>query len=152
MIYSFCLAAEFLPCPSAGAIMLGVCALVLGCADPSQARMHTVAVASPPPRVDPIDGSYNGIALLVSGAAMSCGPDTANLQVKNGAFRYVLNQPQVPWEPRRSFDVVIAPHGSFQVQSGPASISGTVGQGHMQGQVVGDACSYKFEADNSGTL
>ena len=62
-----------------------------------------------------------------------------------------LNQPQVSWQPQRSFDVVIAPDGSFQVQSGPAYIRGQVSQGHMQGQIVGDVCSYQFEADNSGT-
>jgi hypothetical protein len=59
--------------------------------------------------------------------------------------------PQVPWRSQRSFDVVIAPDGSFQVQSGPAYIRGQVSQGHMQGQIVGDVCSYQFEADNSGT-
>jgi hypothetical protein len=137
---------------AAGAIVLGVCALVVGCAVPPQPPQTAIAAASPPARVVPIDGSYNGIAQLVSGAAASCGTqDPLNLQVRNGAFHYVLNQPQVPWQPRRSFDVVIAPDGSFQAQSGPASISGQVSQGHMHGQIVGDACGYQFEADNSGT-
>ena len=131
---------------------LGVCALLAACAIPLQPPQPATAAASPPARVVPIDGSYNGIAQLVSGATVSCGTqDTVSLQVKSGAFRYVLNQPEVPWQPRRSFDVVIAPDGTFQAQSGPASISGQVSQGHMHGQIVGDACGYQFEADNAGT-
>ncbi|HME21004.1 MAG TPA: hypothetical protein VKI44_06535 [Acetobacteraceae bacterium] len=74
------------------------------------------------------------------------------LQVTNHAYHYVLNQRQVPWQPQRSFDVVIAPDGSFHAQAGPAYIRGQVSQGHMQGQIVGDACGYQFEADNSGTF
>jgi hypothetical protein len=173
MISRFCIAAEvsqpraaaqsagtrsretmvsFVTGPFAGAIVLGVCILVVGCAVQPQQPQPAIAAASPSARVAPIDGSYNGIAQLVSGAAVSCGTqDPVNLQVRNGAFNYVLNQPQVPWQPRRSFDVVIAPDGSFQAQSGPASISGQVSQGHMHGQIVGDACGYQFEADNSGT-
>jgi hypothetical protein len=141
---------SFVTRPTAGAIVLGICIPVVGCAVPAQPPQ--TAIAPTPARVVPIDGSYNGIAQLVSGAAVSCGTqDAVNLQVQNSAFRYVLNQPQVPWQPRRTFDVVIASDGSFQAQSGPASISGQVSQGHMHGQIVGDACGYQFEADNSGT-
>ena len=131
---------------------MGMCALLIGCSDPPQTSSNATATVPPPARAIPIDGSYNGITQLASGAAMSCGTqDTMSLQVKNHSFRYVLNQPQVSWQPQRSFDVVIAPDGSFQVQSGPAYIRGQVSQGHMQGQIVGDVCSYQFEADNSGT-
>ena len=82
---------------------------------------------------------------------MSCGTqDSLSLQVRNGTFNYVLAQPQVPWQPRRVFQVTIAPDGSFQAQSGAAYIQGVVRGGHMQGQIVGDACGYRFEADGTG--
>ena len=135
-----------------GAVALSICALVVGCTDATQAPAQTTMAASPPARNIPIDGSYNGLAQLVSRAAMSCGTqDMMSLEVKGRAFRYVLNQAQVPWQPQRSFVVVIAQDGSFQGQSGPAYIRGQVNQGHMQGQIVGDACGYRFEADRSGT-
>ena len=47
--------------------------------------------------------------------------------------------------------VVIAPDGSFQQQSGVAYIMGRISGGHMQGEIAGDACGYRFEADRSGT-
>jgi hypothetical protein len=138
---------------SAGSFAMGICSLVVGCADAPNAPPATTAAASPPARIVPIDGSYNGVTQLVSGTAISCGSqDILTLQVHNHTFLYVLNQPQVPWQPQRSFEVVIAPDGAFQAQSGPAYIRGRVNQGHMQGQIVGDACGYQFEADNSGTF
>jgi hypothetical protein len=72
-------------------------------------------------------------------------------RVVNNAFRYTLNQPQVVWQPVRTFTIAIAPDGSFEGQSGTASIHGRVGGGHMQGSINGDACGFAFEADSSGT-
>ena len=57
----------------------------------------------------------------------------------------------LPWQTVRSFNVAIAPDGSFKAQAGTASIRGTVSSGHMAGDVVGDAYGYHFEADRSGT-
>ena len=137
----------------AGASALAICALAGGCTDAPEASRLPTAAASPPAHAVPIDGSYNGVAQLITGAATSCGTqDILTLQVSNRMFHYVLEQPQVPWQPQRTFEVVIAPDGSFQVQSGSAYIRGQVNQGHMQGQIVGDACGYRFEADNSGTF
>src|SRR5271165_3903005 len=100
---------------SARAFAMGICSLVVGCADAPPAPPPTIAAASPPARIVPIDGSYNGVTQLVSGTAISCGSqDIVTLQVQNHTFRYVLNQPQVPWQPQRSFEVVIAPDGAFQ--------------------------------------
>jgi hypothetical protein len=64
----------------------------------------------------------------------------------------VLQQPQVPWRPTVTFAVDIAPDGSFVTKSGAAFIKGQVKQGHMQGQIVGDACGFSFEADNDGSF
>jgi hypothetical protein len=89
---------------------------------------------------------------LISGSAISCGTeDMLTLHVANNAFAYQLNQPQVPWQPVRAFNVVIAADGSFQAQSGTAYMRGTVSVGHMAGDLVGDACGFHFEADRSGT-
>jgi hypothetical protein len=101
----------------------------------------------------PIDGSYNGLMQRASGTIDSCGTqDVFTLQVRNNAFTYVLSQPQVPWRPSVTFGVAIAPDGSFHAASGAAHIDGTVVQGHMQGQIVGDSCGFQFEADNSGSF
>jgi hypothetical protein len=100
-----------------------------------------------------INGTYNGFTQLVRGSAMSCGTeDMLTLRVVDNAFGYTLSQPQVPWQPVRSFNVVIAPDGSFQAQSGAAHMSGTVNGSHMAGDIIGDACGYHFEADSSGTF
>ena len=81
-----------------------------------------------------------------------CGSqDLITLQVRNGAFDYVLNQPQVPYQPQRAFHVTIAPDGSFRTDLGGAFMSGSVRGGHMSGQIVGDVCSYAFDADSTGT-
>ena len=42
------------------------------------------------------------------------------------------------------------PFTSTEAQSGAAYIQGVVRGGHMQGQIVGDACGYRFEADGTG--
>jgi hypothetical protein len=110
-----------------------------------------VAVA-PPIQPVPINGTYDGVMQLISGSAISCGTeDMLTLHVANNAFAYQLNQPQIPWQPVRAFNVVIGADGSFQAQSGTAYMRGTVSGGHMAGDLVGDACSYHFEADRSGT-
>jgi hypothetical protein len=115
---------------------------------------------TPPPSLRPaaakvsasFDGNYNGTTQLIRGSNIACGSqDPMTLHVVNNGFSYTLNQPQVVWQPVRSFEVIIAPDGSFQSQSGPASIRGRVGGGHMQGEINGDACGFLFEADSSGT-
>jgi len=109
--------------------------------------------AAPPVRPVPIDGTYNGLMQLASGTVDACGSqDVFTLQVRNNAFTYMLNQPQVPWRPSVSFNVAIAPDGSFHATSGAAHMDGMVAQGHMQGQLVGDSCGFQFEADNSGSF
>ena len=83
---------------------------------------------------------------------MSCGTqDVLTIRVADNAFSYTLQQPEVPWQPVRSFQAMITPDGSFQAQSGPAYIRGTVAGGHMAGDIVGDACGYHFEGDSTGT-
>jgi hypothetical protein len=90
---------------------------------------------------------------LASGSPESCGTqDMFSLQVKANSFEYVLQQPQVPWRPAVAFTVSIAPDGSFATSSGAAFVKGQVKHGHMQGQIVGDACGFSFEADSSGSF
>lgn len=111
-------------------------------------------VPSPPPaQVTSVNGTYNGLMQLTSGPSDSCG--TSNIftvVVRNSSFSFVLNQPQVPWQPRRVFTATIAPDGSFNAGTGVAYMRGTTSQGHMQGQIVGDACQFQFEADSDGTF
>jgi hypothetical protein len=136
-----------------GMATIAACMAAAGCtsAPPPPPAAPTAVV--PPSRPVSVNGTYNGITQLVRGAAMSCGTqDMLTLRVVDNAFGYTLNQPQVTWQPARSFNVVIAPDGSFQAQSGSAYIRGTVSGGHMAGDIVGDACGYHFEADSSGTF
>jgi hypothetical protein len=129
------------------------CMAAAGCTStPPPSPAAPVAFVQPTRPVS-VNGTYNGITQLVRGAAMSCGTeDMLTLRVVDNAFGYTLNQPQVTWQPVRSFKVAIAPDGSFQAQSGTASIRGTVSGGHMAGDIVSDACGYHFEADSSGTF
>ncbi len=99
-----------------------------------------------------VSGTFNGIMQTVQGTPMSCGTqDMLTLNVVNNAFSFTLNQPDVISQPTRTFNVVIAPDGSFQAQSGAAYIRGTAGGSQIAGDVVGDSCGYHFEADSSGT-
>jgi hypothetical protein len=90
---------------------------------------------------------------LASGSSVGCGTsDVFSVVVKYNAFQFVLNQPQVPWQPQRVFAVIIAPDGAFHAGTDEAYIRGATSQDHMRGQIVGDACQYQFEADSDGTF
>ena len=131
----------------------GLVACLIGCTDRTPPAAPPAAMTPPPARAASIDGTYNGLMQLTSGLPVACG--TSNvfaLVVQGHAFRYVLDQPQVPWQPQRVFAAAISPDGSFRAGTGVAYMSGTVSQGHMQGQVVGDACQFQFEADSVGTF
>jgi hypothetical protein len=126
-----------------------LCAVLAGC---TSSPPPPAVVAAPSAGPVSFDGVYYGTTQLVRGSGMSCGTrDMLTLRVANNAFRYTLNQPQVVWQATQALDVAIAPDGSFQSQSGTASMRGSVGGGHMQGEINGDACGFAFEADNSGT-
>ncbi len=136
-----------------GMAAMAACMAAAGCTSTPQSPPVAPMAATKPIRPASVNGTYNGITQLVRGAAMSCGTqDMLTLRVVDNSFGYTLNQPQVTWQPVRSFNVVIAPDGTFQAQSGTAYIRGTVSGGHMAGDIVGDACGYHFEADNSGTF
>jgi hypothetical protein len=129
---------------------VGVIALLAACSAPPP---PPPVVAGPPPPPVPIDGTYNGIMRLAQGGDRGCGTqDVITLQVSGHAFSYVLQQPQIAYLPTRTFNLTIAPDGSFQTMSGAAFMRGKVAGGHMQGEIVGDACGYRFEADSTGTM
>jgi hypothetical protein len=132
--------------------IVGICMAAAGGISTPPPPLAPVAVLQPA-RPVLVNGTFNGITQLVQGAAMSCGTqDALTLHVVDNAFGYTLNQPEVVWQPVRSFSVVIASDGSFQANSGAAYIRGTVSGTHMAGDIVGDACNYHFEADSSGTF
>ena len=116
--------------------------------------------APPPPPPDPLasagpaspDGRYDGTMQSVRGGELCGSQDPMTIAVRARSFHFVLNQPQVPEQPTRAFDVSIAPDGSFTSRNGPTFIRGTVRAGHMQGAIAGDACGYDFEADRTGTF
>ncbi len=129
----------------------GVAVTVTGCADTPQTPPPPPPVAQPSGPVA-VNGAFNGIMQLVEGLPASCGTqDTLTLNVVSNAFSYTLNQPQVPGQPTRTFNVMIASDGSYQAQSGAAFIRGTASSNHMSGDIFGDACGFHFEADNSGS-
>ena len=116
--------------------------------------------APPPPSPDPLasagpaspDGRYDGTMQSVRGGELCGSQDPMTIAVRARSFHFVLNQPQVPEQRTRAFDVSIAPDGSFTSRNGPTFIRGTVRAGHMQGAIAGDACGYDFEADRTGTF
>jgi hypothetical protein len=101
------------------------------------------------------DGAYNGTVRLVSSEAnynnlcWTGGPMA--LQVRGGAFHYVLEQPSVPGSPSFPWDMHINPDGSFASQSltGEIPMSGRVVGSHMVGRIDGVACGYSFQVDRS---
>jgi hypothetical protein len=132
---------------------MAACMAAAGCTTKPPSSPVAPAVVTQPARPASVNGTYNGIMQLVRGAAMSCGTeDMLTLRVVDNAFNYTFIQPQATGQPVRSVNIVIAPDGSFQAQSGTAYIHGTVSGGHMAGDIVGDACGYHFEADSSGTF
>jgi hypothetical protein len=120
--------------------------------------------APPPPIAAPaatapagpvaVDGTYVGTRQLIrggNGPGILCGQlDPFTVTVQGRAFRYVLNQPEVPYQPTRTFTVAIAADGSFRTVDGPAYMNGNAGGGTMQGNLSGDACGYVFQADRQG--
>jgi hypothetical protein len=112
------------------------------------------APADPAPALKPvpIDGTYGGEMQLSRGDPVSCGnQNPISLVVRDHSFTYRLNQPQADWKPFIDFTATIGPDGTFNAQSGPDSMSGSVSQGSMQGQIIGDVCGFSFSADHGGT-
>lgn len=136
---------------SLGALSGLLCATLVGCSGRNQApALPPVPLASAGP-VSP-DGKYDGIMQGVRGGELCGSQDPIMIAVRGQSFHFVLNQPQVPEQSTRAFDVSIAPDGSFTSSNGPTFIRGTVKAGHMQGAIAGDACGYDFEADRTGTF
>ena len=134
---------------SSDVMILAFCAGLAGCVEAPPPLPQAAAQPAGPGQMN---GSYNGWMQLSSGPALSCGTqNTFTIEVRNNAFRYVLDQPQVPWKRQRIYDVVIKADGTFHAASGAAYVSGRVNQGRMQGEIVGDACGYTFQADRLGT-
>jgi hypothetical protein len=126
---------------------LGAAVGLPGCSSPP-----APADPGPPSKPVPIDGTYGGVMQLSRGNAMSCGnQNPISLVVKDHTFTYRLNQPQADWKPFIDFTATIGPDGTFNARSGPDSMTGTLSQGSMQGQIVGDVCGFSFSADHGGT-
>ncbi len=111
-------------------------------------------IAAAPPGPVAVDGVYQGTKQLERGGdgpGLLCGKlDPFSVTVTGRRFHYVLQQPEVAFQPTRSFDVTIAADGSFRAVDGPTYMAGSAGGGTMQGQLSGDACGYAFEADRQG--
>ena len=128
-------------------IASGLTLLAAGCADK----------APPPPPQAPaaplgpvsVDGTYQGSRQLVRGGVgpgVLCGQiDPFSLVVMGRAFQYVLHQPEVEFQPTRTFNVTINADGTFRAVDGPAYMDGAAGGGTIQGEISGDACGYVFQ-------
>lgn len=108
------------------------------------------AVAEPPSEnaIQLVDGTYHALGVLIRGNPYNCGNRTQmTFRVKENAFLFVLNQPQVPWRRTVRFNVTVDPDGSFETVVNTAAIRGRIQDGHMSGELIGDACAFAFEAD-----
>ncbi len=128
-------------------------ALAAGCADRAPPPPQPAAAAAPSGPIA-VDGTYQGSRQLVrggSGVGLLCGSmDPVTITVTGRAFQYVLRQPEVAYQPTRTFNATIDTDGSFNATDGPAYINGNAGGGAMQGEISGDACGYVFQADRQG--
>src|SRR5580658_8730944 len=113
-----------------------MCGVACGCTGAPQPPAITPASVALPAQPVSVNGTFNGIMQTTQGTNLSCGTmDMLTLNVVNNAFSYTLNQPEVVSQPVRSFNVVIAPDGSFDVQSGAAYIRGTASGTHIAGDI-----------------
>jgi hypothetical protein len=114
------------------------------------------ACSTPPPPPAPLppvllDGTYSGVMQLSRGDAITCGNNNPiTVQIQNRMFNYNLAQPQAEWKPMIAFAVAIGPDGSFNARSGPDSMSGSVANGSMNGDIIGDTCAFSFSAGRVG--
>ncbi len=135
----------------AGSVLLTL--LAAGCANrsPPPPDAQAAPLATAPSGPVSVDGTYDGTKQKVRGGdgpGLLCGQlDPFSVTVTNRSFQYVLQQPEVPFQPTRTFDVTIQPDGSFMASSGPTYIDGSAGGGAMQGEISGDACGYVFNAN-----
>jgi hypothetical protein len=124
--------------------------LAAGCAGTSPPPPPAPVAAAPAGPVS-VDGVYQGSRQLVRGGdgpGVLCGQiDPFSVTVAGRAFQYVLHQPEVAYQPTRTFNVTINADGTFRSVDGPAYLDGSAGGGTMQGEVSGDACGYVFQAD-----
>ncbi len=133
----------------------GLLVMLTGCQQPIDpaAQLPPVARAKPGP-VDP-DGTYQGQLIskgAVASGAFGCGSiDSLPLTIRDRKLRLVLAQPEIPYRTRIVFDVTISDDGTFASPSEETYMRGSVSDGHLQGQVVGDACSFSLEADRNGS-
>jgi hypothetical protein len=136
----------------AGAMLLPL--LAAACAGQAPPPPTPGPVVTAPAGPVAVDGTYVGTKQLVRGGdgpGLLCGSmDPLTVTVVNRAFHYVLNQPELPYQPTRAFDATIDADGSFRAVNGPAYMTGSVGAGNMQGQISGDACGYVFQASRQG--
>ncbi len=146
---------ETLRCATPRIAALGLLAsLAAGCADRAPPPPPPAPIAAAPSGPVAVDGVYQGNRQLVRGGSsvgLLCGTaDPFTVTVTNRAFQYVLRQPEVAYQPTRTFNATINADGTFRATDGPAYIDGTAGGGSMQGEISGDACGYVFQADRQG--
>lgn len=134
-------------------VCLALAVLLAACSSPKPPPMsEQQAMQDLVPEVPvPIDGVYRGFGSVIRGGTMTCGTQmTITIEVRDNAFTYVLQQPMVPYRRSVRLSATIGDDGRFQGSSGTASIAGVVKNGHMEGELNGDACGYAFQADQGG--
>lgn len=135
--------------------VLALLPLIAACSQQSDSAPQLPPVQRASTGPDTPDGRYYGQLVAtgsVGGPVDMCGSmDRFELDIRNGKFRFTLSQPSVPYRRRIVFDATVGPDGSFATPPGPTYMKGFVTLGHMQGQVVGDACNFDLQADRTGT-
>ncbi len=133
----------FLPC-------LLVLGLAAGCA-PSKATSDVVAAAasinSSPAAVapvsanNPVDGVYRGRSTPVRQSGR-CGPfRDPTVRIRNNMIIRQFG--------RDRLEATVQPDGTFSTQAGRTTMSGTVRDGHLNAEIGGEHCRYRYNLDRS---
>ena len=92
---------------------------------------------------DPVDGVYRGRTVLTGMRGRRCGrPDRAVVVIRNRHITRRFNATTL-------LEATVQPDGTFAAQAGRASMTGKVGNGHLEADIGNEYCQHHLTLDRS---